>query len=78
MADPLSQVWFVFLFSLIAALVVFPLVVTASFLYESLVDKYRKTPKILLMLVSTFVATLVAVVVIELYLGFALGELFTG
>ena len=74
----ISQAWFTVLFSLLASLVVFPLVVVGSFIYENLVKRYKKTPKILLMLICTFIATLIAVIILEFYLGFTLPQAFSG
>ncbi len=67
-----SQAWFIFLLSLAATALVFPLVFLASFVYDSLLEKYKKTPKVLLMLFVTFLAVLVAVTLVEIYLEFTL------
>ena len=40
-----SQAWVIFLLSLAATALLFPLVFLGSFLYDSLLQKYRKTPK---------------------------------
>ncbi len=71
----LSQAWFITLFSLILSLLVFPLVVVFSFVYDYFEKRHAKMPKILLMLICTFLATLVAVVIIEAYFGYTLAQL---
>ncbi len=73
----ISQVWFLVLFSFIASLLVFPLVILSSFLYSYLEKRSSKTPKILLMLVCTFAATLLALIVLEVYLGFNASQVFS-
>jgi len=72
-----AHAWFLILFAGIAALTIFPLVVLTAFLYDALVKKYPKTPKIFFMLVCTFLATLVVVVILEVYLGYTLPLVFT-
>ncbi len=73
----LTQAWFVLLFSLIVSLLAFPLVVVFSFVYDYLEKRHAKTPKILWMLICTFLATLVTVVIIEFYLGYTLPQVFS-
>ena len=72
-----TQAWFVILLSLIIALLVFPLVVVTAFLFDYLAKRHEKTPKILLMLACTFVGVLIAVVILEIYFGYTLPQLFT-
>lgn len=71
----LTQGWFIFLLSTILSLAIFPLVIVFSFVYEKLETKYSKTPKVLLMLICTFLATLVLVVILEFYFGSTLAQL---
>ncbi|NYZ77912.1 hypothetical protein H0N96_00740 [Candidatus Micrarchaeota archaeon] len=63
------------LISLATAVVIFPLVFIMSFFYDWLSEKYEKTPKILLMLLTTVIGVLAAAIVIYLYLGFTLQEI---
>ena len=72
-----AHAWFLLLFAGITALTIFPLVVLTAFLYDALVKKFAKTPKIFFMLLCTFIATLVVVVILELYLGYTLPQVFT-
>lgn len=72
-----SHSWFILLFSLILSLLAFPLVVLMSFLYDYLVKHNPKTPKIFLMLVCTFVGMAVVAVLLELYLGYTLPQVFS-
>lgn len=67
-----TQGWFIFLFSLAVTALVFPIVFLGSFVYDLLVEKYEKTPKVLLMLLVTFLGVLVAVTLLEFYLEFTL------
>ena len=73
-----SQAWFLFLLSLAATAGVFPLVFLASFFYEMLLDKYPKTPKILLMLLVTFLGVFAALTLVEIYLEFTLPLALSG
>lgn len=73
-----SHAWFLVIFAAVAALVVFPLIVLAAFLYDALQKKWPKTPKVLLMLLCTFLATLAAAIILEVYLGYTLPQVFTG
>ena len=68
----LSQAWFIFLLSLAASALLFPIVFLGSFVYDMLVDRYEKTPKVLLLLFVTFLGVLVAVTLVEIYLEFTL------
>lgn len=63
------------LLSLAAAIVIFPLVFIMSFFYDWLSEKYEKTPKILLMLLSTVIGALAAAIIIYLYVGFTLQQI---
>ncbi len=76
-ASLVSQGWFVLLLSVILSLLVFPLVVLMSFLYDSLAKKNSKTSKISLMLACTFIGTLIVVLLLEVYFGYSLPELFS-
>lgn len=73
-AQLLSEAWLVLLLSLIVSVVVFPLVFVSSLFYSWLAEKYGRTPRILLMAVTTFLAVLAAVLLLELYLGYTLAE----
>ncbi len=66
------------LISLATAVVIFPLVFIMSFFYDWLSEKYEKTPKILLMLLTTVIGVLAAAIVIYLYLGFTLQQVLAG
>lgn len=69
--------WFILLFSLIASLLVFPLVIIGSFLYDYLVKQYEKTPKVLIMLMVTFVIVAIVVVLLEVYFDYTLPQVFS-
>ena len=73
----LSQSWFILLLSGILSLLALPLVVITSFVYDYLAKHHEKFPKILLMLICTFFATLVLVVIVEVYLGYTLPQAFS-
>lgn len=66
--------WLLFLLSLIVSALAFPIVFVFSFVYESLSDKYRKTPRILLMAVVTFLAVFATLAFLELYAGVTLPQ----
>ncbi|MBI5224890.1 hypothetical protein HY989_03395 [Candidatus Micrarchaeota archaeon] len=68
----LSQVWLIFLISLVTTFVIFPLIFLMTFFYEYLERKYEKSPKVLLMLITAFVGVFIAVSLIEIYLEFTL------
>ncbi|MEK6954481.1 MAG: hypothetical protein AABX01_05710 [Candidatus Micrarchaeota archaeon] len=68
----LSQGWLIFLLSVVATFLVFPLVFLMSFFYDWLANKYEKAPKVILMLIVTFVSVFIAVLLIEIYLEFTL------
>lgn len=68
----LSQLYLIFLISLAATFIIFPLVFLMSFVYDYLAGKYEKVPKVLLMLFVTFLAVFLAVFAIEYYLEFTL------
>ncbi|VVB67753.1 Uncharacterised protein [Candidatus Norongarragalina meridionalis] len=59
-------------YAVIAALVLFPLVFLMSFVYEALCKKWEKSPKILLMLLCTFIGVLAAALMLYFYLGASL------
>ena len=71
-AFALSQAWFILLLSLAATALLFPLVFLGSFLYDWMLDKYEKTPKVLLMLLVTFLGVATAITLVEIYLEFTL------
>ena len=58
------------LFTIAVTLAVFPLVFVMSFLYDLMKKSWKKTPEILLMIIVTFIGALVAVVLLEIYLGY--------
>ncbi|MBU1197146.1 hypothetical protein KJ765_01390 [Candidatus Micrarchaeota archaeon] len=68
----LSQAWFILLFSLAVTALIFPIVFLAGFAYDMLLERYKKIPKVLLMLVVTFLGVLAAVTLLEIYLEFTL------
>ncbi|MBI5229670.1 hypothetical protein HY991_06180 [Candidatus Micrarchaeota archaeon] len=65
----LSEAFFILLFAIVLTVMVFPFVFVMSFIYSSLVQKYKKTPRIFLMILATFIGCLAAAMFIELYLG---------
>ncbi|MEK6843033.1 MAG: hypothetical protein AABY04_00955 [Candidatus Micrarchaeota archaeon] len=67
-----SQVWLIFLISLVTTFVIFPLIFLMTFFYDYLEKKYEKSPKVLLMLITTFIGVLIAITLIEIYLEFTL------
>lgn len=73
----LPHVWFILLLSLIASLLVFPLVIIGSFLYDYLVKRHEKTPKVLIMLVVTFVMVAIVITLLEVYFGYTLPQVFS-
>ena len=60
------------LYVAIAALVAFPLVFLMSFVYDALCERWQKSPKILLMLLCTFIGVLAASLLLYFYLGASL------
>lgn len=72
-----THAWFALLLSLVATLAIFPLVFLMAFLYDFLEKKYEKAPKVLLMLITTFVGTAIAVLLIEAYLSYTLPEVLS-
>ncbi len=63
------------LISLATAVVLFPLVFLMSFFYDWLSEKYEKTPKILLMFLTTAIGVLAAAILLYLYVGFTLQQI---
>ena len=70
----LSQAFFILLFAAFVTVLVFPLVFVTSFLYDYLTGRYEKTPKVLIMLFVTFTASVTAIALIEVYLGYTLPQ----
>jgi NADH:ubiquinone oxidoreductase subunit 2 (subunit N) len=58
------------IFTIAVTIVVFPLVFVMSFFYDALKKNWKKTPEILVMLLMTFIGVLVAVILLEVYLGY--------
>ena len=73
----LSHAWAILLFSLFVTAIIFPLVFIMAFAYEWLQKNHRKAPKIVLMLLVTFLAVLVAVTLIEVYLEYTLPKVIS-
>ena len=73
-AGVLTEAWLLFLLSLIASVLVFPFLFVFSFAYSWLARKYPRTPSILFMALSTFLAILAALVLLEVYLSYTLGK----
>ena len=73
-AGVLSEVWLLFLLSLIASVLAFPFVFVFSFVYDFLSKRFSRTPRILLMVLVTFLAVLTAIVLLEVYVGFTLSQ----
>ena len=61
-----------FLYVVVASLVIFPLVFLLSFVYDAMCGKWEKTPRILLMLLCTFLGVLAAALMVYFYLGASL------
>lgn len=72
----LTYSWFVVLAGLLISVFIFPLVLAFSFLYSFLRRRYVKAPWIMLMAVCTFLGVLLALVLLEVYLGYTLKETF--
>jgi len=53
-------------------LAIFPLVFLLSFVYDAMCGKWEKTPRILLMLLCTFLGVLAAALMVYFYLGASL------
>ena len=70
----LTEAWLLFLLSLVVSAAVFPIVFVFSFIYDALVQKYRRTPRVLLMAVCTFIAVLLCLVFLELYVSVTIPE----
>ena len=71
----LTEVWLLFLLSLIVSAVVFPIVVVCSFFYSWLASRNPRTPKVLFMAVATLLGVFVALVLLELYFGITIPEI---
>ncbi len=65
----LNDAWLLFLISIITTLVIFPIAFLSTFVYDSLQKSYPKTPKILLMIITTFVGTFITLLLLYWYLG---------
>lgn len=70
----LTELWLLFLLSLIASVLVFPFVLVFSFIYSWLTRRYERTPRVLLMAFVTFVAVFTALVLLELYVGYTIAQ----
>ena len=77
-ASLVSHAWFIALLSLIVSLLAFPLVIIGAFSHDYLTKHHPKTPQIVIMLLCTFLAVLIAVTILELYFGYTLGQVFSG
>ncbi len=66
-----SDVFLIIAFSIVAALVVFPIVFLMAFYYSKLARDHPKTPKIMLMVLTTFLGVLLAVTGVYLYLKYS-------
>jgi len=73
--DLLAHIWTLVLFSLVVSAFTFPLVFILGFVYDYLCERFEKTPKIVWMLVCTFLGVLVAAILLELYLGLTIASL---
>jgi predicted PurR-regulated permease PerM len=69
-----SEAWLVFLLSLVLSALALPFVFVFSFIYEMLQKRFARTPAVVLMAVTTFLAVLTAVILLELYLGYTIGQ----
>jgi len=74
LASIAGETWLLLLLSLIVSALAFPVVFLFSFVYESLADKYRRTPRIVLMALVTFLAVFAALALLELYAGVTLPQ----
>ncbi len=73
-AGAITELWLLFLLSLIASVLAFPLVFISSFAYDMLARRFVRTPRILLMALVTFLAVFAAIALLELYVGFTLSQ----
>ncbi len=73
-AAALTELWLLFLLSLVASALVFPFVFVFSFLYSLLEKRLPRTPRVLLMAFVTFAAVFIALALLEVYVGYTLGE----
>ncbi len=69
-----GEAWLVFLLSLVLSALALPFVLVFSFAYDMLAKRYARTPPVLLMAVTTFLAVLAAVILLELYLGYTIAQ----
>lgn len=69
-----TELWLLLLLSLVVSALVFPVAFVFSFVYSMLAQKYRKTPKVLLMAVCTFLAVFAVLALLELYVGVTIPE----
>ena len=70
----LNEAWLVFLLSLVLSALAMPFVIVFSFVYDMLVKRYPRTPAVLLMAVTAFLAVLTAVILLELYVGYTIAQ----
>ena len=73
-ADIATEAWLVFLLSLVFSALALPVVFVFSFIYSYLGLRSPKTPKILLMAAVTFLAVVCVVVLLEIYVGYTIGD----
>ncbi len=75
MADIISQLPFLFIASLIASVLLFPLVFVLSFVYDGLAERYKKTPKFIIMYALTLVGAFIALFLLNAYLEYTLPQI---
>ena len=72
-----THAWAIVLFSLVITALIFPLVFIMVFVYEWLERKHPKAPKVLLMIIVTFLGVLLATAAIEAYLQYTLPQVIS-
>ena len=71
----LTELWLLFLLSLLLSAVLFPLVILSSFFYSWLIAKNPRSPKVLFMAVATLFGVFIALALLELYVGITIPEI---
>ncbi|MBI3587597.1 hypothetical protein HY095_00185 [Candidatus Micrarchaeota archaeon] len=74
-ADLITEAWLVLLLSLVLSGLALPFVFVFSFVQSYFESRNPKAPRVLLMALTTFLAVLCAVALLEIYLGYTIGDL---
>ena len=72
-----AHAWAIVLFSLVITALIFPLVFIMVFVYEWLEKSHPKAPKVLRMIIVTFLGVLLATAAIEVYLQYTLPQVIS-